>query len=73
MFNKSQGFWRRLQGVLSDEGYTPNETFNKAIEILKDLRETGLGNLKGKERQTFDAETRWIADLDETAQLNSLE
>ncbi|CAA9966968.1 hypothetical protein PTMSG1_10327 [Pyrenophora teres f. maculata] len=33
-FNKSQEFWKDLQGVLTDEGYASNESFSKAVEIL---------------------------------------
>lgn len=54
MFNKSQEFWKGLQGVLTDEGYTSNETFSKAVEILQNLRKTGLGHLEGEERRNFD-------------------
>lgn len=57
MFNKSQEFWRGLQGVLTDEGYTSNETFSKAVEILQDSREAGLRDLEGEERRKFDSET----------------
>jgi hypothetical protein len=64
-FNKSQELWKELQGVLTDEGYAPMESFSKAVEILKDLRELGLGGLEGEERCAFDKETRWVVDLDE--------
>jgi hypothetical protein len=64
-FNKSQELWKELQGVLTDEGYTSKESYSKAVNILKDLLEIGLGNLKGEERRDFDKETRWVADLDE--------
>ena len=63
-FNKNQGFWKELQGVLTDEGYTSNESFSKAVDTLKDLRELGLCGLKGEERHNFDKEMRWVADLD---------
>ncbi|KAJ4376327.1 Phosphotransferase enzyme [Neocucurbitaria cava] len=62
-FNKSQEFWRELQGVLTDEGYASNENFSKAVEILKDLREVGLGAIKGEELRSFDKEMRWVTDL----------
>lgn len=64
-FNKSQELWKELQGVLTDEGYASNESFSKAVKILKDLREVGLGDLEGEERRNFDKETRWVADLKE--------
>lgn len=50
---------------MTDEGYTSKESYSKAVNILKDLLEIGLGNLKGEERRDFDKETRWVADLDE--------
>ena len=48
---------------MSDEGYTSNETFSKAIEIFRDLRESGLAVLEGEERMEFDKKTRWVLDL----------
>ncbi|KAH6633274.1 kinase-like domain-containing protein [Boeremia exigua] len=63
-FNKSQAFWKALQGVLTDEGYTTHESFGTAVAVLKDLREGGLGELAGEERRCFDEETRWVAALD---------
>jgi hypothetical protein len=63
-FNKSQEFWKELQGVLTDEGYASNETYSKAVKILKDLREGALHDLEGEERTSFEEETRWVADLD---------
>ncbi|KAF2127780.1 hypothetical protein P153DRAFT_368332 [Dothidotthia symphoricarpi CBS 119687] len=62
-FNKSQEFWKGLRGVLTDEGYASNESFGKAVEILRDLREVGLDDLKGEERRSLDKETRWVVDL----------
>jgi len=62
-FNKSQELWKELQGVLTDEGYASNESISKAVEILKKLREIGLGELKGEERRSFDKETHWVANL----------
>ncbi|KAI4947449.1 hypothetical protein J4E91_006803 [Alternaria rosae] len=64
-FNKSQELSKELQDVLTDEGYASNESFSKAVKILKDLREVGLGDLKGEERRSFDKETRWVVDLEE--------
>jgi hypothetical protein len=64
-FNKSQEFWKELQGVLTDEGYASNESFSSAVKTLKDLREAGLGDMAGEERHSFDEETRWVVDLNE--------
>lgn len=65
-FNKSQEFWKELRGILTDEGYASNESFSKAVKVLQDLREAGLGSLKGEERHKFDQETQWVADIDES-------
>ncbi|PNS14387.1 hypothetical protein CAC42_6900 [Sphaceloma murrayae] len=53
-FNKSQEFWKGLQGVLTDEGYASNETLSKAVEIYNDMREARLKDLHGEERRKFD-------------------
>ena len=50
--------------MLTDEGYTSNETFDKAVETVRDMREAGLGGLEGEERDRFEVETRWVAELD---------
>lgn len=63
-FNKSQELWKELQGVLTDEGYSSNESFSKAVSVLEYLREVELGDFKGEERRSFEKETRWVADLE---------
>jgi hypothetical protein len=63
-FNKSQEFWKKLQGILTDGGYASNETFAKAVEILADLRQVVLDHLKGEERCRFEKEMRWVVDLE---------
>jgi hypothetical protein len=62
-FKKSQEFWKGLQEILTDEGYASSESFASAVEILKKLRELGLGNLRGEELRNFDRATRWVLDL----------
>jgi pentatricopeptide repeat protein len=54
-----------MQGVLTDEGYTSNGSYDRAVKILKDLREAGLTGLEVEERRHFDKETGWVADLDQ--------
>lgn len=49
LFNQSQELWEGLRGVLTDDGYTSNETLGKAVDILMTLRDVGLGDLKGEE------------------------
>jgi alpha-galactosidase len=64
-FNKSQELWKELEGVLTDEGYTSNETLDKAVQALKGLREIGLQTLQGDVRSRFEEETRWVTSLNE--------
>lgn len=64
LVNKSQEFWKALQGVLTDEGYTSNETFCKVVETVRDMRNAGLESLEGDERDRFEVETHWVAELD---------
>jgi hypothetical protein len=63
-FNKSQEFWKGLQGIVTDEGYASNETFEQAVETFRSLREVGLEELDGEERINFEKETRWVTDLE---------
>ena len=63
MFNKSQELWKGLQGVLTDEGYASNETFDQAVEVFKQLREAGLQGMGGEKLRELDIETHWIIGL----------
>ncbi|KZF25507.1 kinase-like protein [Xylona heveae TC161] len=62
-FNKNQKLWEELRGIVTDEGYTSNETLDEAIEVFRNLREIGLAGLKGEENIEFDKNTRWVLDL----------
>ncbi|KAF2454103.1 kinase-like domain-containing protein [Lineolata rhizophorae] len=62
-FNKNQELWEELRGIVTDEGYTSNETFSEAIEVFRNLRESGSAGLKDEERVAFDRKTRWVLDL----------
>ncbi|KAL9074930.1 MAG: hypothetical protein Q9157_004200 [Trypethelium eluteriae] len=62
VLNDNQALWGELRGILTDEGYTSNETFGRATELLEKLRETGLDRLKGDERNEFDREKRVVLD-----------
>jgi len=39
-FIENQELWRSLRGVLTDDGYTLNETFSEAVEALNRLQES---------------------------------
>jgi hypothetical protein len=62
-FNRTQDFWKELRGILTDEGYTSIETYDQAVETVKNLREAGLDVMEGADRDAFEKETGWIVDL----------
>jgi hypothetical protein len=62
-FNASQEFWESIGGVVSDEGYTSHEDFEKGIEIFQTLRESGLNRLEGEERNEFERQTQWVLNI----------
>jgi hypothetical protein len=64
-FNDSQEFWSRFDGVLTDEGFALNETYEQAVEAVRGLRVVGLEGLEGEEREGFQRDTHWITELDE--------
>ncbi|EME40309.1 hypothetical protein DOTSEDRAFT_91507 [Dothistroma septosporum NZE10] len=39
-FNDSQRFWHNLRGILSEDGYTTNDNYPRAVEVLKELQNT---------------------------------
>ncbi|KAH7382206.1 kinase-like domain-containing protein [Pyrenochaeta sp. MPI-SDFR-AT-0127] len=53
-FNRSQEFWEQLQGILTDEGYASNESYNKAVETIKGLQEVGLADITSAKLSNFD-------------------
>lgn len=62
-FNENTDFWDSIREIVTNEGYTSNEDFPRAVEIFQKLRESCLKNLEGDERQEFDKQTRWIRDI----------
>jgi hypothetical protein len=62
-FNRTQDFWKKLRGILTDEGYTSIETYDQAVETVKNLREADLDVMEGADRDAFDKNTEWIVDL----------
>ncbi|KAL1982712.1 hypothetical protein VTN96DRAFT_963 [Rasamsonia emersonii] len=62
-FNDNAYFWDSIREIVTNEGYTSNEDFPRAVEIFQRLRESGLKNLEGDDREEFDKQTRWIRDI----------
>ena len=48
---------------MTDEGYTLIEDFESVVDIFRQLREAGLSELHGEERNEFERETRWLLDI----------
>ena len=53
--------------MVTDEGFTHNETYEQAVEVVKELRAVGLAmdGLESEEREWFEKHTHWITELDE--------
>lgn len=62
-FNDSQELWSRFEGVLTDEGFALNETYEQAVEAVRGLKAAGLDGLEGEKREKFEKETQWVTDL----------
>jgi membrane-bound lytic murein transglycosylase B len=58
-WNERADFWDSIAGFVSRDGWTHNDTYDQALEMFADLREEGLKNLTGKEREDFEAQTKW--------------
>ena len=48
-----------MTGLIDREGWTSNETYAEASEIFSNLRQRGLEDMTGVEREHFEAETGW--------------
>ncbi|PYH90164.1 hypothetical protein BO71DRAFT_487355 [Aspergillus ellipticus CBS 707.79] len=58
-WNEVQDFFDSIEGLVKRDGWTHNETFDEALEFLSSLRKIDLKNIKGKERESFEKQTRW--------------
>jgi len=58
-WNAAADFWDSLQGLVHRDGWTSNENYEQAFELFAQLREQGLRNLGGEEREQFEKSTRW--------------
>ena len=61
--------WKKLSGIITDEGYSSNETVGEAIKELRkltrkeNLRKSGLAVLT-EERIEYDKKIRWGLDAE---------
>jgi hypothetical protein len=58
-WNEVQDFFDSIEGLVKRDGWTHNETFDDALEFFSSLRKVGLKDMKGKEKERFEKETRW--------------
>ncbi|KAL9101864.1 MAG: hypothetical protein Q9163_002931, partial [Psora crenata] len=64
-WNDVQDFFDSIQDLVQRDGWTRNKTFDNALTLFTKLRKTGLRDLKGKERELFEKQTRWAEKGDE--------
>ena len=63
-WNKQADFWDGLKGFVARDGWTSNETYEKALKMVAGLREEGLKQMTGEERNDFEKRTRWASMAD---------
>lgn len=63
-FNKYRDIWKNLEGIVNNQGFSHNETFSKAVEMMRYFRESLLNTKKGETQREFEEATRWVEGLD---------
>lgn len=56
-----QDFWDSIEGFVARDGWTSSDRYDDAIALFAELREHGLKATEGKEREIFEAQTRWAS------------
>ncbi|KAL5343894.1 kinase-like domain-containing protein [Aspergillus crustosus] len=64
-WNEVQDFWKSIDSLVKKDGWTSNETYNDARKFFGELREAGLENLVGEEREDFERQTKWAEGVEE--------
>jgi hypothetical protein len=59
-WNEVQDFFDSVEGLVKRDGWTHHDTFDAALALFSDLRETGLRQMGGKEREDFEKETHRV-------------
>jgi hypothetical protein len=62
-WNDVQDFFDLVENLVQRDGWTHNETYDAALNLFSELRQEALQNLKGKMREEYAKETRWIEKL----------
>lgn len=63
-WNEQADFWDELEGFVARDGWTSNETYEEALGMFAGLREEGLKQMTGEERDDFERRTRWASKAD---------
>ena len=63
-WNEQAIFWERLEGFVARDGWTLHEMYKDALDMFAGLREEGLKQMSGKEREEFEKQTKWAARSD---------
>ncbi|KAL3458409.1 kinase-like domain-containing protein [Aspergillus heterothallicus] len=59
-WNEVQDFWESISAIASRDGWTPNEGYDDAIALFRELREMGIRTKQGKELEDFKRRTEWV-------------
>lgn len=59
-WNEVQDFFDHIDRLVKRDGWTSNERYEDALEFFSELRNIGLQNMTGSEREGFERETRWV-------------
>jgi len=58
-WNEQADFWDGLDGFVARDGWTSHEKYPEALEMFANLREEGLKQMTGREKENFEKQTRW--------------
>jgi hypothetical protein len=61
-WNEQADFWDGLEGFVARDGWTSTERYEEALELFAELRDDGLKQFTGQEREDFEKQTRWAKE-----------
>ena len=53
-WNEVQDFWDSVEGVVTRDGWTHLDTYDDAVALFSELRQTGLKAMTGKDKEIFE-------------------
>jgi hypothetical protein len=59
-WNEMQDFWQAVEGLVTRDGWTHNDTYDEAVSAFVELRKMGLEHFTGKEKEEFLEEMKWV-------------